>query len=127
MGSTTKVILLACCCLLGCSGGGTPVMEIEGPGIIGRNACAEYSVSLISISDAYYQWSVHPLNAGEFDPPNSPTTRFTATGVTSDTSARISVLVTTDQYLAVLKTKDLRILKDPGWARTWGGTVYTGG
>jgi hypothetical protein len=120
------ILLFICCCLFGCSGGTQPFLEIEGPGIVGRNSCAEYEISISPGNIAGYSWSVVPTAAGHFNNPTSRITTFTAADVAVETPVKISVVVTMDDFVAYVKTKDIKIFDHSGWACTWGAVNYTG-
>ena len=121
------ILLLVCLCIAACSGGSQTSLEMQGPGIIGRNSSAEFKVSAGPANIAGYSWSVEPPSAGHFINPTSRITTFTAADVDVETPVKINVVVTMDDFISYVRTRDIGILQYSGWARTWGEVEYTGG
>jgi len=115
------IILLACNGLWGCKGGSIArIGNITGPDSLKENAAAEFSITTESGTNVKYAWSCDPAEAGQFENPTSQSAKFTANEVETDTQVQIRVIVSSDQYGPILKTKNLQILDiKTGWVRTW--------
>jgi hypothetical protein len=105
------LLLLSPYLLLGCKGGKIPLVgEIKGPGSMEEGATVEFSISTEGGTNITFLWSCDPGDSGEFNPPTTPQTNFTAAGVESDTSIEIRCVVDSDQYMPVLKTKGITVI-----------------
>jgi len=139
-------ILLLACCLQGCKGGLIPVgVNIQGPDVVG-----EYSGEIFTIettgSNPDWEWYCDPPRVGRFHhlsedwdggvpddifiypmptySPPSPKVAFWAYDVPENTVVTIGVIVTSDQFNTIIRTKEITIVERglSVWANTWGGS-----
>jgi hypothetical protein len=124
---TVFVLIFTVSCGGGGGGGGElSVGGIQGPTSVNEGASAQVSVTASGDTGITYQWTCNPGSAGTLTNASGATCTFTAAAVTADTSATISVTVTSDNdgpdvaQLSITVT-DVPVAPETGWAQTWGG------
>ena len=96
---------------------GPDISEIFGPSSMYGYDTAQYSVAASGETDFTFHWEVDPPDAGIFSTPDMDFTDFEAGIVEVNTSVRISVTVTSDDFDPVVREKTVLI-------REWGIDYY---
>jgi len=111
----TVAVLLLLGFALGCgSGGGGLILDkIEGPAAVIEKESAEFTVSARGDTRIAYLWAVNPPDAGSFSAYDKVKVTFTASGVSKDLDAVISVVVVSDHFGPVVRMTDI-VVKDRG-------------
>ena len=89
----------------GCSGDGNRLIvgDIEGPDSVDENSSVQYSVSASGDTGITFQWTVDPPSAGTFKNPDSATTTFNSSMVSTDSQVRIIVTICSDNCDPLVK------------------------
>jgi len=120
--SMALVFLLCSGC--GGSGGGTDLVveAIRGHTSIFEFTSHDYTVTASGDTGITYLWACDPASAGILTNGTTATATFTANAVTADTSATITLTVTSDNHGPEIRTLAITITdRAPGWAGSWGG------
>lgn len=98
------------------------VDEIEGPSLLKEGEAGSYGVQARGDTGIKIEWRCDPEYSGFFSKPDSEATAFTPREVSEDTDITISVVVNSDRFGPVSRTKkvDVQDVVADEWVRTWG-------
>jgi len=114
---TFLILLIPGIMFAGCSGGGTTglvVADIQGPDSINEQANAVFTVDAEGDTGISYDWSVDKTAVCSIADPHLRSVSVQAADVASDTMVKITVSVTSENFPAIVRSKEITVLYVPG-------------